>query len=134
MKNKKGFTYLELLAAIVITAIALIPIMRVMPEGMVAVTRVERLTRAGLLAQSKMDEVRSQILGTNASYGFSKDYTESATAFPAPDDDYIYTVTDDQSTDIKILNVTVWFDEDGDSVQDADEESVSLDVKVADRG
>jgi prepilin-type N-terminal cleavage/methylation domain-containing protein len=134
MKNKKGFTYLELLAAIVIMAVALVPIMQVMPEGMMAVTRVERLTRAGLLAQSKMDEVRSQILGTNPSYGFSNDYTESATAFPAPDDDYMYTVADDQGSDIKILNVTVWFDEDGDSVQDTDEESVSLDVKIADRG
>ena len=134
MKNSKGFTYLELLAAIVITAAALVPIMRVLPEGMTAATRVERLTRSALLAQNKMDAIRSQILGTNASYGFSKDYTESATAFPAPDDDYRYTVSDDQGADIKVLNVTVWFDEDGDGSQDADEESVSLDVKIADRG
>ncbi len=134
MKNNKGFTYLELLAAIVITTIALVPIMRVMPEGMTAATRVERLTRAALLSQSKMDEIRSQILGTNASYGFNKDYTESATAFSAPDDDYNYTVTDYHGANIKVLNVTVWFDENGDDSQDAGEESVSLDVKVADRG
>ena len=134
MENKKGFTYLEILAALVILAVALIPIMRVMPEGMAATTRVERLTRGGLLAQSKADEVRSQILGTNPSYGFSKDYTESATAFPAPDSSYKYTVSDDNSANIKELNTTVWFDEDNDGVQDSDEENVSLDVKIADRG
>ncbi|MFQ5951835.1 MAG: hypothetical protein ACE5JK_00295 [Candidatus Omnitrophota bacterium] len=134
MKNKKGLTYLELIAAIVIMALALVPIMRIMPEGMTATTRVERLTRATLLAQNKMDEVRSQIMSTNASYGFNKDYTETVTAFPAPDDDYKYTVADDQGANIKELNVTVWFDEDDDDSQDTDEQSVGLDTKVADRG
>ena len=134
MRNNKGFTYLELLAAIIITALALVPIMRIVPEGMQAATRVERLTRAALLAQNKMDEVRSQIFSANPSYGFSNDYTESATAFPSPDDSYKYTVTDDQGANIKELNVTVWFDTDGDDSQDSDEESVGLDTKVADRG
>ena len=134
LRSLTGFTYLELLAAIIITALALVPIMRIVPEGMQAATRVERLTRAALLAQNKMDEARSQVFSANPSYGFSNDYTESATAFPSPDDSYKYTATDDQGTDIKVLNVTVWFDEDGDDVQDTDEESVGLDVKVADRG
>ena len=86
MRNKRGLTYLEILATILIMSIALIPIMRIMPEGMKATRRVERLTRATFLGQSKMDEIRSQILGVNSGYGFSIDYTESPTAFPNPDD------------------------------------------------
>jgi prepilin-type N-terminal cleavage/methylation domain-containing protein len=134
MGDVRGFTYLELLAAIAIMALALLPIMRLLPEGMKAASRVERLTRSALLAQDKMDEVRSRVLSTNLIYGFNQDYNESATAFPAPDDDYKYTVTDNQAANIKTLNVTVWFDEDGDNVQGPDEESVGVDTKVADRG
>lgn len=125
---------MEILATMLIMTIALIPIMRIMPEGMKATTRVERLTKAALLAQGKMDEIRSQILGTDENYGFSNDYTESATAFPNPDASFKYTVTDDQGTNIKELRVSVWFDEDDDDIQDSDEESVTLDTKIADRG
>lgn len=147
MRNERGLTYLEILATILIMSIALIPIMRIMPEGMKATRRVERLTRANFLGQSKMDEIRSQILGTNPNYGFSKDYNKSATAFPNPDDPpdphfkYKYTVTDDQGAGIKELKVTVWFDENGNDEPDTysdpheeDEISVSIDTKIADRG
>ena len=147
MRNKRGLTYLEILATLLIMSMALIPIMRIMPEGMKATRRVERLTRATFLGQSKMDEIRSQILGTNPSYGFSKDYNESTTAFPNPDDPpepgfkYKYTVADDQGAGIKELNVTVWFDENDNGAPDTysgpyeeDEISVSLDTKIADRG
>ncbi len=132
--NTKGFTYLEVLAAMLIMSIAIVPIIRLNAGAMTVASEIEHLTKVSFLAQNKIDEVRSRALGTNASYGFGVDYTESVAAFPSPDDSYKYTVADDDGTNIKVLNVTVWFDDDDDDVLDSDEESVSLDVKIANRG
>ncbi len=81
-----------------------------------------------------MDEVRSQILGTDPDYGFSKPggYDESGNF--ADDPDYYYTVSDDMGSDIKELSVIVWFDENGDGNLDEEEQNVRLDTKIADRG
>lgn len=141
----QGFTYLEVLAALTILSVAIVPIMALMPKGMRTATRVERLTRSAFLAQSKMDEVRSQIFGSNASYGYSKDYTDPVSptppsAFPSPDTKYKYTIADDAGADIKVMNVTVWYDENNNGNIDTysgayqeDEPSISLDVKIAGR-
>jgi type II secretory pathway pseudopilin PulG len=141
LRSEKGLTYLEILATMIIMIMALIPIMRIMPEGIKATRKIEKLTKAGFLAQSKMDEVRSQILGANPNYGFSKDYTKPSTTFPNPDAGFKYTVTDDQGTDIKELNITVWFDENDNDIIDTysgpyqeDEIRIDLDTKIADRG
>jgi len=131
--DTKGFTFLEILAAMIIMTVALIPIMQIMPATMKASRRVERLTQAGFLAGQKIEEARKTIF--NPDYDFdSTDASESATAFAEPFAFYKYTVTDDQGSGIKELNVTTWFDENGNGLLDADEEKVSIDTKIADRG
>lgn len=140
MSNKKGFTYLEILATILIMTIALIPIMRIMPEGMKVTRRVERLTQASFLAQQKMEDIRRTIFDPD--YDFDNtDSSEGATAFSSPFGSYKYTVTDNQGTGIKELNVSAWFDENDNDIIDTysapyqeDEVSVSLDTKIANRG
>lgn len=139
MSNRPGFTYLEILATILIMTIALIPIMRIMPEGMKATKRVERLTQAGFLAQQKMENVRRAIFDPD--YDFDNiNSSEGTTAFASPFGSYKYVVTDNQGAGIKELNVTVWFDENDNDIIDTyaapyqeDEVSVSLDTKIADR-
>lgn len=129
-----GFTYLEILAVLIILTVMIVPVMQLMPGAMTVVTELDRIEKAGFLAQYKMDETRNRILGTNPSYGFAANYNTSATAFPSPDDGYKCTITDSQGLNIKNLNVTAWFDEDNDGTLDANEKYVSLDTRVANKG
>jgi prepilin-type N-terminal cleavage/methylation domain-containing protein len=131
--SKRGFTLVEILAAIAIISFGIAPIVSLLPEGMKSLRKVERTTMDVLLAQYKMDEVRSQILGLNASYGFDKSggYDGSGTFTLNPD--YAYSVTDDMGADIKEISVTVWMDENGNGSFDTGEEYVTLDTKVAKR-
>jgi hypothetical protein len=75
-----------------------------------------------------MEEIKSLI---NSSYSVNR--TQSATAFPSPNSLYKFTVADDGGANIKVINVTVWNDNDGDNTIDSNEYSVSLDTKVANR-
>lgn len=131
--NNKGFTLVEILATVAIIGLGIVPVMEILPSGMESLRKIEHLTRGAMLAGKKMDEVRSQILGTNASYGYNKSGGYGGSGAFTGFSDYGYTVTDDQGSDIRELSVTVWFDEDGDSTQDADEDSVQLDTKIAKR-
>ena len=145
MKSLRGFTYLEILATIIIMSIALIHIMRLMPEGIRATARVERLTKALFLAQRKMADIRSKIFGADDAYGFDKDYTQPATAFPSPDQTFKFTVSDSyvpgSGNNLKVLSVTVWFDENDNNAIDTysepyreDEASVKFYTEFTDRG
>ncbi len=131
--NTKGFTLIEILAAVMIIAIGLAPVVKTLPEGLKSLRLVERNTKAVFLAQDKIDEVRSRILGDNTSYGFNKSGGYTETGNFSYDADYCYAVTDDMGSSIKEISVTVWFDEDGDGAQDASEEAVRLDTKIAER-
>ena len=102
--------------------------MKLLPEALVLDAQMERETKVAFLAQLKMEEVKSKAI-----HDFAQDYTESATAFPSPDSDYKYTVSDDQGTGIKEITVNVWYDRDGDNNIDADEEDIDLNTKIAKR-
>ena len=130
---RAGFTYLELLIAITIMAAGLIPVLNLMTEGMDNADFVERATRSALLAQAKVDEIRNLALGSDPSYGFDVDYTESSSAFPAPDDKFRYTVTDSNRRNIKDISLVVWFDGDMNGDLDDGEAFVNLDTRIARR-
>lgn len=127
-KIGNGFTILEVLFTIIILSIVLIPMMKMLPDALILDARMESETKVAFLAQRKMEEVKSK-----AVYDFSQDYTEFATAFPAPDSAFKYTVSDDQGSGIKEIAVVVWYDKDGDNSVDADEEDIELNTKIAER-
>jgi prepilin-type N-terminal cleavage/methylation domain-containing protein len=127
-KIENGFTILEILCTIAILSIVMIPLMKMLPDAMVLDAQMERETRVAFLAQQKIEEVKNKAI-----YDFSQDYSESATAFPSPDSDFKYTVSDDQGTAIKEIEVVVWYDKDGNGSVDADEEDIELNTKIAER-
>ncbi|MCK5450819.1 MAG: type II secretion system protein [Candidatus Omnitrophica bacterium] len=133
LRANKGFTLIEILASIAIISLGLVPILNILPEGMESMRKVERLTFDVFLAQYKIEEIRSQILGTDPSYGFAKAGGYGGSGTFTGYSNYKYTVTDDNGIGIKELSVTVWFDDDGDGVLDSGEESIRLDTKVAER-
>ena len=131
--NNKGFTLVEILATVAIIGLGIFPVMEILPSGMASLRKAKHLTRDAMFAQHKIDEVRSQILGTNANYGYNKFGGYGGSGMFMGFSDYNYIVTDDEGSDIREISVTVWFDEDGDGTQDADEDSVQLDTKIAKR-
>jgi len=128
LRSSKGFTLIEVMTATALIGLVLVAVMQIVP-GMLKVSRqVEVTTKATFLAEKKIEEIRSLICAD-----YSVDRTQAATAFPSPDTLYKFTVSDDAAANIKVINVTVWNDDDGDNVVDANEYSVSLDTKAADR-
>ncbi|MFH1395286.1 MAG: type II secretion system protein [Candidatus Omnitrophota bacterium] len=127
--DNKGFTLIELLAAIVLIALALIPIMMITTQMIASSMKDEHLTKVIFLAERKIEMVKRELVND---FSVSKD--ETVTAFNAPYDDYKYTVSDDEGTGIKVIQIMVWYDEDGDNTLDSNEQVITFNTKVADRG
>ena len=100
---ESGYTLLEIIMAISILSIALIPLMEMLPQALLLDAQLERETKVAFLAQRRSEAAKSRAI-----YDFAQDYSESATAFPPPDSVFKYTVSDDQGAEIKEIAVTVW--------------------------
>ncbi|MEW6101770.1 MAG: type II secretion system protein [Candidatus Omnitrophota bacterium] len=101
--NSRGFNFLEVLAALVILSVALVPILTWVPASIQTKLKSERKTISVFLCQSKMEELRYQIIRN-----FNNDYNANGQAFNSPYQDYRYTITDNLGTNIKIISVSVW--------------------------
>ena len=125
---ESGYTLLEIVLTIAILSIALIPLMEMLPRAMVLDAQLEQRARAAFLAQRKLEAVKGK-----AVYDFDQDYTESATAFQAPDSAFKYTVSDLEADGIKQIAVNVWYDTNDSGSADEDEEQIELNTKIARR-
>ena len=99
-----GYTFLEVLMALVILSAALIPIMTWVPMAIQTKLQTERKTTAVFLAQGLMEELRYKII---ANFSTSRN-TPSPQAFLSPYQDFRYTVTDNLDPDLKTISVDVW--------------------------
>lgn len=107
LKFRKGFTFLEVLATLVILSVALTPILIWVPTSIQTKLRTERKTIAIFLAESKIEELRYKIINDfNTWRG-----TSSPQAFPNPYQDFSYTVSDDLNPSLKTISVKVWHTE-----------------------
>ncbi len=131
--DQKGFTLVEVLLALVVLSIAIIPLMQIFPQASLMSTNSQRETRIGFLAQQKLEQVKGQAL----SYFFG-DYTEPATAFPSPDSDFKYTVSyftasGDDGNQIRAIKIRVWYDDNNNGIVDGNENMIELSTKVSRR-
>ena len=107
LKSKTGFSFLEVLAALVILSAALIPVMLWVPTSIQTKLQTERKTIAIFLCQSKIEELHYSIINN-----FTKDNNVTSAHFPPPlPQDYLYTVTDDLNVNLKTISVSVWQNE-----------------------
>lgn len=104
--QKKGFTFLEVLATLIILSVALVPIMTWVPTVIQTKLKAERQTTAIFLCQGKVEELRTQIINN-----FNIDYTKGPTAFDSPYQDFYYNITDDFNPQLKTVSVKVWHKE-----------------------
>jgi len=104
LKAKTGVSFLEVLAALIILSVALVPIMTWVPTSIQTKVKSERKTTAIFLAQGKIEELRCQIIGN-----FTQDRNPpQPVAFPNPYQNFSYTVSDDLNPNLKTISVRVW--------------------------
>jgi len=121
---KKGLTLLEIIVAVLIMSLGLIPIVRFAPTILRSKANTEQITESAFLATRKIEEVRGKVLDDFAKEG---GYAESNIAFPAPHSSYRYTITDDLNPVIKTISVSAWHVE-------RTNEKLILHTKIANRG
>lgn len=126
--RERGFTILEVLIAIIILSVTLIPLIGLLPQVLVISSEVDRQTKVSFLARQKVEEVKTKTI-----CNFTYDYSEPTTPFPDPDSTFKYTVTVGTGSDIKDINVSVWYDRNGNDAIDDGEENIELNAKVARR-
>ena len=103
--NKKGFTLIEVIGSILIMTMALVPAMQLIPAILKTRMKIEYNSNIVFLAENKMEEVKDRIL-TN--FDLEEGYSEDPSTFPAPFEEYSYSVTDDMDTWLKTVSVSVW--------------------------
>ena len=130
IKNRKGFTLIEIMLASVILVISIIPVTMMLPRIYKDNESIALANRAVFLGQMKMEEVKTKAL----TFYNSNNSVASATAFASPDNMYKFTVSDVYDTNIKTLIVTVWYDKNNNNAHDGSEEWVQYKTKIANRG
>jgi prepilin-type N-terminal cleavage/methylation domain-containing protein len=106
-KTQKGFTIFEVLAALVILALALTPVAEWIPASLGTRLRSQHKTTGIFLAENKLEELRYQIFNDfDTSRG-----TVSPQAFAAPFNEFNYTVADNPGASLKTITVEVWHTE-----------------------
>jgi general secretion pathway protein I len=108
ISRKGGFTLLEIMIALAIVSIALVTLLSLGNRSIAVHDRLEKITRATLLAQDKMTEVEVTSRQTG------KDLENEEGVFDKPFDGFRWrtTFTDTPLPSIKQVTVTVlWGDE-----------------------
>jgi type II secretory pathway pseudopilin PulG len=143
IKNKKGFTFIEILFATMIVTISIIPITMILPRMLSENRIVERENRAVFLGQMIMEEMKTSAL----TYFYWDGYNKTAVTFPPPYNIppyniFRYTVTyatpDGMDNNIRQITVTVWYDANNNNTLDTGEgeveEWIQLTTLITNRG
>jgi len=121
-----GFTLTEVLAALVLLAFALLPVLKALISAQATGTRSQHVTQALFLADRKIDDIRASALTA-----FATDFGVSSQALAGG---YLCTVQDGQeSSGLKSIRVMVGFDKDGDGVLGGGEINAVLNTRIAGR-
>jgi hypothetical protein len=121
-----GFTISEVVMASALLILVMVPILKALTSAQVSGTIIERRTRSLILAQAKLDEIRSESI-----YKYSESFDETDSVI---DGSYLCNVTDSAVTaDLRQITVSVGNDLSGNSVLDADEVEISLATLIARR-
>jgi len=130
--NDKGFTLIEVLLAVMLMGVALIPIIQIMP-GMYQTNEAMVIeNKLAFFAQDKLEEVKG-LLATDISI----DRNQSSQTFP-DETSYRYNVIDDGGTnidgvgdvDIKIITIQAWYGDSGSVYADV-EHKIEIKTKVS---
>jgi Tfp pilus assembly protein PilV len=124
--RNKGSTLTEVVVASSLLLIAIIPMLRGMSNSHLVSASVEQKTRALVMAQAKMDEIRARSINS-----YSGSFKESNTLLVGA---YLCTVNDSSGgPDMRTITVSVGYDGDDDNKLDSDEIDAELSTMIARR-
>lgn len=140
--GEHGFTMIEVLGAIVILAITVVPMLGLFTIAPALHLQREYLTRAGFLAQVRTEEIREHLINSfgtvlNKDTGDANDFLPPQ--FEPSDSAYRYTIgiipeaPRDDAVEIADVTVRVWHDDDGNNSPDTEEQVITIRTKVSRR-
>ncbi|MCH8146703.1 MAG: prepilin-type N-terminal cleavage/methylation domain-containing protein [Planctomycetes bacterium] len=131
-QKRRGFTFVELIAAIAVLAIAIVPATQYLTESMTYRRYLERSRALGILA---IQTIENQMAVINGGFTTANETgTFASQGFPTVA--YQVIRTDAASEGgipnlLMVIHVRVWSDDDGDLIFDATESDVELHTKMA---
>jgi prepilin-type N-terminal cleavage/methylation domain-containing protein len=129
--NNKGFTLIEVLLAVSLLGIALIPIMQLMP-GMYRINRV-MITENTLsfYAQDKLEEVKSNLV---SDFSYYDTHSGELAGQDADNPNYSFDIDINGGTNIRVIILQVWHGGAGSAYNDDDiQDKIELKTKIARR-
>lgn len=90
---QKGFTFIEIVAAIAILAIGILSILTLFPVGIESSKKAAVRTKAALLGEMKMEEIRATKAFNNIGSEGTEDEPQNFTAAEDPEQNYQYCTT-----------------------------------------
>jgi type II secretory pathway pseudopilin PulG len=125
-EKSAGFTITEVVVASALLIIAIVPILQAMTRAQATRTDIERKTCSLTLAQAKLDEIRARSI-----YHYTDSFFETSVSLGGS---YLCNVVDiSDGSNIRIIRVSVGYDEDNNSVLGNDEVEITLTTLVAKR-
>lgn len=122
----KGFTFVEVLASILILAGTIVPLITFSADSLATSLEIERKVKSTLLAEGEMEKIKNVLRKS-----FETDFTAWSSSLG---DNYLAgrTSTDVSST-LKIIGVSVGYDDDKNSSLGTDEIIITLTTQYAER-
>lgn len=125
-RKSDGFTLTEVIVAITLLVLGVIPVLKALTGSYVASKRIDYKTNSLFLAQEKIEDIR--VMSIN---NYSTDFSENNTTLG---NSYLCDVSDSSvGSDLRDIVVTVGYDVNGDNSLDPDEELISLRTMIARR-
>ena len=122
----KGFTFVEVLASILILAGTIVPIITCAADSLATSLEIERRVKSTLLAEGEMEKIKNVLRKS-----FETDFTAWSSSLG---DNYLASRTStDVSLTLKIIGVSVGYDADKNGSLGTDEIMVTLTTQYAER-
>lgn len=127
-KNNSGLTLIEVVIASLLLAIAIVPILKCLSVANANTRKIEIKTQSLLLAQAKLDEIKTRSI---------YDFTNNGNSFTANNislgNSYLCNITDDGGDPLKTVTVSVGFDSNGNNSLSSSEIEITLSTRLARR-
>jgi Tfp pilus assembly protein PilV len=107
-RQRRGLSIIEVAMASALLVVAMVPILKSLTKAHMFASEIEHKTHSLVLAQGKLDEIRARSI---YNFGSSGSFTNNGT-FPGTS--YVYNVTDEDTSnpDLKQITVSVGYDGD----------------------
>jgi len=124
--KKKGFTFVEVLASVLILAGTIVPMITFAADSLATSLEIERKVKSTLLAEGEMEKIKNVLRKS-----FETDFTAWSSSLG---DNYLASRTStDVSSTLKIIGVSVGYDTDKNGSLGTDEIMVTFATQYAER-